>query len=171
MKIYKDFKAYNNNSRIPKALLNISFYININYRISTFFSRIKLLFIAKIFWLINRIVFSIDIDPRAKIGGGFKIIHGLGIVIGAYAIIGDNFRIYQGVTIGGNMGKTREYKNLLLHQPYIGDNVIISANAVVLGPLVLHDNCIVGACSVITKDVDQGCVVVGNNKILNNKKN
>ena len=69
------------------------------------------------------------------------------------------------------MGKTREYKNILLHQPYIGDNVIISANAVILGPLVLHDNCIVGACSVITKDVDEGCVVVGNNNILYNKKN
>lgn len=168
VKILIDLKEYSKGSKFPKGILNIIFYINVIYRISNFFDSINLFSIAKIFWAINRVIFSVDIDPRAKIAGGFVIKHGLGLVIGAYVEIGEKFTVYQGVTIGGNAGKTRPYNGVVLKQPLIGSNVTISPNSVVIGPIVLQDCVQVGACSLVSKDVAMKSTVVGNNKIVKN---
>ena len=98
------------------------------YRFSHFLYNIKLSILAKIVWFINRILFCVDIDYRAKIGKRFMIIHGLGIVIGRDVVIGDNVKIYQGVTIGGS-GKTKIENGKTITQPIIGDNCIIYTNA------------------------------------------
>lgn len=169
MKILDDLKRYNKGNLLPRGLLNIVFYINILYRLSHLFYRIKLLPIAKLIWIFNRLLFCVDIDPRARIAGGFLIKHGLGLVIGAYSNIGKNFTVYQGVTVGGNSGLTRIYKGIELKQPLIGEGVIIGPNAVVIGPLILGKNCQIGAGSIITKDVTEGDIVVGNNKVIGNK--
>ena len=162
MKIWQDLKKYNRGKWYPKGLVNIIFYINVLYRISRFFYKVKLFPISKIFWIFNRVLFGVDIDPRTQIGGGFKILHGVGIVIGHKAIIGNNFKIYQGVTIGGNSGKTRIYNDKLLHQPFIENDVTIHPNAIVIGPIVLGQNCEVGAGSIVTKDVPENAIIAGN---------
>lgn len=163
-----DYKSYMQSSEnILKPFFKIHFYCNAIFRISHFFFQIKLLPISKLFWGINRIIFSIDIDPGAKLNSGFVIFHGIGIVIGRYVIAEGNFRIYQGATLGGNNNKKSFYNGLLLSQPYIKDNVTIGINAVVLGPIVIGTGAIIGANTTVTKDVAPNSVVVGNNKVLN----
>ena len=169
MKIISDLKLYNKNSKFPIGILNIIFYANVIFRASNFFYSIGLFPIAKILWAINRLVFSIDIDPKAQIGDGFMIKHGLGLVIGNHAVIGKNFTVYQGVTIGGNSGKTRQYGVELLKQPLIGNNVVVSPNSVIIGPIIIGDNCHVGACSLVSRDIAAGSTVVEYNKILSNR--
>nr|WP_319570159.1 DapH/DapD/GlmU-related protein [uncultured Draconibacterium sp.] len=166
MKLLTDLKAYSKGSFKAQGLLNILFYINFLYRLSHFFYKMKLFPIAKLIWILNRLIFNVDIDPRANIDGGFVIKHGLGIVIGAYANIGKNFTIYQGVTIGGNSGKTRQFEGIELKQPLIFENVTIGPNSIVIGPIVLHERCQIGAGSIITKDVLKRNITIGNNKVI-----
>lgn len=166
MKIIEDLRAYIGKAKYPIELLNILFYINVLYRIGHCFCSIYLVFIAKLFWIINRLLFSVDIDPHAKIGGGFVIKHGLGLVIGDKVQIGKNCRIYQGVTIGGNSNKTQVYKNEILYQPLIGDDVVLSVNAIVIGPIIIGNRVQIGSGAIVTKDIAEDCVVVGNNNVL-----
>ncbi len=98
---------------------------------------------------------GIDIHPAATIGKGFFIDHGVGLVIGETAEIGDNVTIYQGVTLGGTG------KDIGKRHPTIGNNVMISAGAKVLGPVTIGDYSKIGAGSVVLKDVPPHCTVVG----------
>lgn len=101
--MFNDFKNFKNNSPSKSALavmLNPCYYSVVLYRISHKLYKLKLSPIAKIVWFINRIMFSVDIDYRAKIGVGFRLIHGIGVVIGKDVKIGNNVLIYQGVTLG-----------------------------------------------------------------------
>lgn len=104
---------------------------------------------------IGRFVTQIEIHPGAKIGEGLFIDHGAGVVIGETAEIGDNVTIYQGVTLGGT-GKEKGKRH-----PTIGNNVVISAGAKVLGSFTVGDNVRIGAGSVVLKEVPCGCTVVG----------
>ncbi len=166
--IRNDYKAYAKESGSTiKPLAKIHYYCNTIFRFSHFFYQVRLLPVAKMLWLVNRLVFSIDIDPGAKLNGGFVIIHGVGIVIGRYVVSEGNFHIFQGATLGGNYGKKRYYKNILITQPYLENNIIIGMNAVVIGPVVLESGVKVGANAVVTKDMPAGSIVVGSNKILN----
>ena len=102
-----------------------------------------------------RIVFSCDIPPKVVIGKNCKFAHNaLGVVIHPEAIIGDNCKIGQNVTIGGRSGITV--------LPVIEDDVEIGANALVLGPVKIGKGSIIGAGSVVIKDVPPYSVVVGN---------
>jgi serine O-acetyltransferase len=103
-----------------------------------------------------RVVYASDISCKAKIGGGLFISHGHDIVIGAKVIIGENCKIFNGVTLGG---KNTEMEGE--GQPHIGNNVVISTGAKVLGPVTIGDNCIIGANSVVIKSVEANCVVAG----------
>ena len=151
--MFSDYKAYKNNSNSWMApLLNPCFYSVILYRISNIAFRYKLRIIAKLIWFINRVVFSVDIDYRAKIGRNFILVHGIGVVIGCDVRIKDNVKIYQGVTLGGN-GKIREIINGQMTQPEIGNNCIIYTNTCVFGPVIINDNSIVKACQVVVKDI------------------
>jgi serine O-acetyltransferase len=106
--------------------------------------------------VLSRFWSGVEIHPGAKIGHGFFIDHGTGVVIGETAEIGDNCVLFHGVTLGG----TGHYKDK--RHPTLGDNVLIGANATLLGPINIGDNVKVGATSVIiNRDVPSNCTVVG----------
>lgn len=98
---------------------------------------------------------GVEIHPAAKIGRRFVIDHGTGIVIGETAEIGDDVLIYQGVTLGGT-GKDHGKRH-----PTIGNNVMISAGAKVLGPFKVGNNVRVAAGAVVLEEVPDNCTVVG----------
>jgi len=109
---------------------------------------------------VGRVLTAIDIHPGATIGKRLFIDHGIGVVIGETAEIGDDCTIYQGVTLGG----TRPSKDQTGHKrhPTIGNNVMISSNAQILGPFKVGDCATIGAAAVVTKEVPEGAVMVGN---------
>lgn len=98
---------------------------------------------------------GIEIHPGAQIGRGLFIDHGNGVIIGETTIIGDNVTLYQGVTLGGT-GKEHGKRH-----PTIGNNVMISAGAKVLGSFTIGDNSKIGAGSVVLSEVPPGSTVVG----------
>lgn len=98
---------------------------------------------------------GIEIHPGATIGKGFFIDHGTGVVIGETAEIGDNVTLYQGVTLGGT-GKEHGKRH-----PTVGNNVMISTGAKVLGSFKIGDNSKIGAGSVVLEEVPPGSTVVG----------
>lgn len=98
---------------------------------------------------------GIEIHPGAKIGKGFFIDHGNGVIIGETAVIGNNVTLYQGVTLGGT-GKEQGKRH-----PTVGDNVMISAGAKVLGSFTIGENSKIGAGSVVLSPVPPNSTVVG----------
>jgi len=102
-----------------------------------------------------RAVTGIEIHQGAKLGRGLFIDHGMGVVIGETAEVGENVTMYQGVTLGGT-GKEKGKRH-----PTIGNNVVIAAGASVLGPITVGDNSKVGAGAVVLRDVPANCTVVG----------
>jgi len=102
-----------------------------------------------------RIITGADIHPGARIGYNFFIDHATGVVIGETSEIGNNVSIFQGVTLGGVSTEKKK------RHPTIGDNVVIGADATILGPIMIGDNVRVGAGSVVVKDVPPNCTVVG----------
>lgn len=98
---------------------------------------------------------GIEIHPGATIGRRVVIDHGMGVVIGETAIVGDDVLIYHGVTLGGTLNER------VKRHPTIGNNVLIGANAVVLGDIEIGDGAKIGANAVVTKNVPAGAVVVG----------
>ncbi len=112
-------------------------------------------FIAKVIAHRSVKINGIDIHPAAKIGSGVFIDHGVGLVIGETAEIGNNVTIYQGVTLGGTG------KDVGKRHPTIQDNVMVSAGAKILGPVVIGHDSKIGAGSVVLKDVPPHSTVVG----------
>lgn len=108
-------------------------------------------------FLQNRISmeFAVDIHPAARIGQGLLVDHACGIVIGETAVVGDNVSILQGVTLGGT-GKVSGDRH-----PKVGDFVLLSAGAKVLGNIKIGNSAKVGAGSVVLKDVPENCTVAG----------
>jgi len=104
---------------------------------------------------VSRFLTGIEIHPGAKIGRGVFIDHGMGVVIGETAIVGDNVLLYQGVTLGGTgLEKGKRH-------PTIGNNVVIGGGAKVLGNITIGDNSYIGANAVVIKDVPANSTVVG----------
>ncbi|WP_077615904.1 serine O-acetyltransferase [Caenibacillus caldisaponilyticus] len=125
------------------------------HRIAHWFYKKKRYFIARVISQISRFFTGIEIHPGAKIGRRFFIDHGMGVVIGETCEIGDDVTIYQGVTLGGT-GKEKGKRH-----PTIGNNVLISSGAKVLGSITIGDNSKVGAGSVVLEDVPPNSTVVG----------
>lgn len=148
----KYFKENSPSKSYGAVLLNPCFYSVLLYRISNSLYRKKLTILAKLVWLVNRILFSVDIDYRATIGKNFMLVHGIGVVIGCDVKIGNNVKIYQGVTLGGN-GKSRYEGSTMYTQPVIEDNCIIYTNSCLFGPIIIKPNTIIKACQVISKDI------------------
>jgi serine O-acetyltransferase len=111
---------------------------------------------ARLVSQISRFLTGIEIHPGARIGGGFFIDHGMGVVIGETAEIGEDVTVYQGVTLGGT-GKAGGKRH-----PTVGDRVIVGTDAQVLGPLHVGDDAKIGAGSIVIKDVPENSTVVGN---------
>lgn len=103
----------------------------------------------------SRFITGIEIHPGATIGDGVFIDHGTGVVIGETAEVGNNVTIYQGVTLGGT-GKEKGKRH-----PTVGNNVVVSSGAKVLGNIKIGDNVKIGAGSVVLKDVPSNTTVVG----------
>lgn len=115
----------------------------------------KMVLIPRMISQLSRFLTGIEIHPGAKIGQGFFIDHGTGVVIGETAEVGDNVTLYQGVTLGGT-GKEKGKRH-----PTIGNNVVIGAGARVLGSFKVGDNVKIGAGSVVNKPVPSDTTVVG----------
>lgn len=98
---------------------------------------------------------GIEIHPGAVIGNGLFIDHGAGVVIGETTIIGDNVTLYQGVTLGGTGKETGK------RHPTLGDNVMVSAGAKLLGSFTVGENSKIGAGSIVLNEVPPNCTVVG----------
>ena len=110
---------------------------------------------ARVLAQITRFLTGVEIHPGATIGRRFFIDHGMGIVIGETAEIGDGVMLYHGVTLGGQvLTQTKRH-------PTIGDNVTIGAGAKVLGPITIGEGSAVGANAVVTKDVPANCIAIG----------
>lgn len=142
-------------SALEVILCYPGFHAIILHRLAHKLYRKNFFVLARFLSQVNRFLTQIEIHPGAKIGEGFFIDHGAGVVIGETAEIGDNVTIYQGVTLGGT-GKEKGKRH-----PTIGNNVVISAGAKVLGSFKVGDNVKIGAGSVVLKEVPPNSTVVG----------
>ena len=133
------------------------------YKISNFLWSVKLYIVARAISYIGRIITGIEIHPAAKIGSRFFIDHGMGVVIGETAEIGDDVTIYHGVTLGGISPSedSASQKDKKRH-PTLKNNVVIGSGAQILGPIIVGKNSKVGSNSVVSKDVEDNKSVVGN---------
>ena len=125
------------------------------YRFTHFLWKCKLYWLARFISTFGRWITGIEIHPGAVIGRRFFIDHGMGVVIGETAIIGDDCMMYHGVTLGGTTWDKEK------RHPTLKDGVIIGAGAKVLGPIILGKNVRVGSNSVVVKSIDDNCTVVG----------
>ena len=109
-------------------------------------------------WLsqLARFFTGIEIHPSATIGKRLFIDHGMGVVIGSTAVVGDDVTLYQGITLGG----TSLERGVKRH-PTLGNNVIVGAGAHILGPVTVRDGARIGANAVVLHDVQQGATMVG----------
>ncbi|MBO8169295.1 MAG: serine O-acetyltransferase [Thermoanaerobacteraceae bacterium] len=125
------------------------------HRIAHWFFKRRWFFVARLISQFSRWLTGIEIHPGAKIGEGVFIDHGMGVVIGETAEVGNNVTLYQGVTLGGT-GKEKGKRH-----PTVKDNVVISTGAKVLGSITIGNNVKIGAGSVVLRDVPDNCTVVG----------
>ena len=138
-----------------EVFLYPSFRVMMHYRVAHYFYRHRMFFLARLISQRAAHKTGIEIHPGATIGEGLFIDHGAGVIIGETTIIGDNVTLYQGVTLGGN-GKEHGKRH-----PTIGNNVMISAGAKVLGSFTIGDNSKIGAGSVVLQEVPPASTVVG----------
>ena len=166
--IYEDAKNIKEKDPAVKSMLEVfilypGFHVLVFYRFSHFLYVHKLYFGARFISQISRFFTGIEIHPGAKIGRRLFIDHGMGVVIGETATIGDDCTIYHDVTLGGT-GKDK-YKR----HPDIGNNVMIGAGSKVLGPIKIGNRVKIGANSTILRDVPNDVTVVAYGRII--KKN
>lgn len=125
------------------------------HRLAHWLHRRGVSFIPRLISHFGRFLTGIEIHPGAEIGKGVFIDHGMGVVIGETAIVGDYTLIYQGVTLGGT-GKDEGKRH-----PTLGENVVVGAGAKVLGNIQIGDRVRIGAGSIVLRDVPADCTVVG----------
>jgi serine O-acetyltransferase len=142
-------------SRLEVVLLYSGLHALWWYRIHHWLWKHGWFFVARALSQFSRFMTGIEIHPGARIGRRFFIDHGMGVVIGETAEVGDDVTIYQGVTLGGtslNHGK---------RHPTIGNRVVIGGGAKILGNITIGENCRIGAGSVVLRDVPADSTVVG----------
>ena len=146
-------------SRIDAFLCTPGLHSILFYRLSHKLWKKNWKLSARIISLIARFFTGIEIHPGAEIGKNFFIDHGMGVVIGETSVIGDNVTLYHGVTLGGTTSYNSK-KGVKRH-PTIGNNVVIGAGALVLGPILVGENAKIGANATVVKDVAPNTTVVG----------
>lgn len=151
--IYKKDPAADN--LLDVILCYPGFHALLLHRIAHKLWKMKLPVIPRLISTFSRFLTGIDIHPGAQIGRRFFIDHGMGVVIGETAIIGDDVLLYQGVTLGGTSSKKEK------RHPTLGRGVVVGANATVLGNITLGNYAKVGAGSVVVNDVPEHATVVG----------
>lgn len=157
--IIQDIKAiYRNDPAARKFefLLYPGFHAIIIHRLTHLLWKLKIPFVPRLISQISRFLTGIEIHPGAKIGKGFFIDHGMGVVIGETSEIGDNCVMFHNVTLGGT-GKHKGKRH-----PTIGNKVMIGTGAILLGPIKVGNNVRIGANTFIFMgDVPDDCTVVG----------
>ncbi|HEY3327771.1 MAG TPA: hypothetical protein VGK14_11470 [Novimethylophilus sp.] len=143
--------------RILAACFNVKLLPIVFLRVSAFFYRHRLGQVAKLFTLLNILLFGIEVSPRVKIGGGLFLPHTVGTVIGA-EIIGDNVTIMQGVTLGA---KEPDMHFTPMTRPVIGSHVLIGAGAKVIGRVTVGNHAKIGANAVVVHDIPAHAVAIG----------
>ena len=160
--IIEDFKAVKKNDPAAKNIIEILLChtplhtITIHRFVHFLHTKLKIPVLPRFISVISRFWSGVEIHPGAKIGKCFFIDHGTGVVIGETAEIGDDCVLFHGVTLGG----TGHHKDK--RHPTIGNDVLIGANATLLGPIMVGDKTKIGATSVIiNRDVPENCTIVG----------
>lgn len=138
-----------------EILLYPSLHATINHKIANFFFKRKMCFIARLISQLSRFFTGIEIHPGATIGKRVFFDHGMGIVIGETAEIGDDCVIYHGVTLGGTSA-TRSKRH-----PTLKNGVVVGTGAKILGNITLGENVKIGANSVVLKSIPDNRVAVG----------
>jgi serine O-acetyltransferase len=159
-KIQKDFHAALSmdpaaTSKVEVALTYAGFHALLFHRFAHWLLKKRVPFIPRALSQFARFITGIEVHPGASIGSGLFIDHGMGVVIGETAEIGDNVTLFQGVTLGGT-GKQRGKRH-----PTIGSHVVVGAGAKVLGPIKIGSYVKIGANSVVLQDVPDHSTVVG----------
>ena len=142
-------------SRLEVIFCYPGFHAMIFYCLSSFAWRHGLKLVARFISHIGRIATGIEIHPTAEIGQRLFIDHGMGVVIGETAVIGDDVTLYHGVTLGGVTWAPGK------RHPTLEDDVVVGAGAQVLGPITVGKGARVGANAVVLKDVPDGATMVG----------
>ncbi|MBM4139181.1 MAG: serine O-acetyltransferase [Nitrospira sp.] len=142
-------------SMLEVVLTYAGFHALLAYRISRQLKTIGVPIVPRAISQMARWLTGIEIHPSAKIGVGFFIDHGMGVVIGETAEVGDYVTLFQGVTLGGT-GKERGKRH-----PTLGNHVVVGAGAKILGGITIGDNVKIGANSVVLKNVPSNSTVIG----------
>lgn len=159
MNIFQDFKFLRGNKK--------GYLFAIFFRISNFFARsnkiIKLIgFPFRIIYLFFiQWIMCIDVPDRIKVGPGFNVWHGMGLVIHPDVVIGNNFIVRHTTTIG--------QKRVDQSPPIIGDNVDVGAHSIIVGNIRIGNNVTIGAATFVNKDVPDNCIVYGNPMVIKQK--
>ncbi len=148
---------------IFEAFLYPGLYAILFHRITHFLYNKKIYFLARFISEIVKIITGIEIHPGAKIGKRVFIDHGVGVVIGETAIVGDNCILHHGVTLGAK-GNEKTFKR----HPTIENNVVLGCNSKVLGDITVKKGSIIGAGAVVTKNVKENSKVIMYNKKIDN---
>ncbi|MDT3699887.1 MAG: serine O-acetyltransferase [Thermincola sp.] len=159
-RIRKDIKVIFERDPAAKSLLEVilcypGLHALLFHRLNHKLYKKGFVLLPRLFSQIVRFLTGIEIHPGAQIGDGLFIDHGTGVVIGETAAIGNNVTIYQGVTLGGT-GKQKGKRH-----PTVGNNVVVSTGAKILGNITIGDNARIGAGSVVLRDVPPNTTVVG----------
>ena len=160
MGLWEDAKNIRDKDPAARNVLEVivlypGFHVLVTHRIAHFLYRHRLLFLARLVSQLSRHLTGIEIHPGAKIGRRFVIDHGMGIVIGETAEVGDDCLIYHGVTLGGT-GKDQGKRH-----PTVGNNVLLSCGAKVLGPFKIGDNARIASNAVVLSEVPPDATAVG----------
>ena len=160
----QDYRRYSNQIQgnlgryIYKAAANAGFRAVVLYRLGVWFKRKRMDFLAGMCQRLMHHLCHCWISVSAEIGPGFLIAHVGGLVIGGKTRIGNHCDVRQNVTFGGNFSKAGPDGRT---QPWVGDNVSFGVGAAVLGPIHVGSNSIIGANSVVTRDVPENAIVSG----------
>ena len=142
-------------SRLEVIFTYAGFHALLAYRLAHWLKGQRVPFLPRAISQLARWLTGIEIHPSAKIGERFFIDHGMGVVIGETAEVGDNVTLFQGVTLGGT-GKERGKRH-----PTLGSHVVVGAGAKILGGITIGDNVKIGANSVVLKSVPPNSTVIG----------
>jgi len=158
--IRKDIKAVFEHDPAANGILEVllaypGFHARQYHRLAHTLFRWHIPLLPRLISHIGRFFTGIEIHPGAKIGEGFFIDHGMGVVIGETSEIGDNVTLYQGVTLGGTSHQRAK------RHPTLGNNVVVGVGAQLIGDITIGDNTKVGAGSVVVTSVPANATVVG----------
>lgn len=148
-------------SRTEAILCSSGLHAILFYRFNHYLWKKNFRLTSRVLSQFARFLTGIEIHPGARVGSSFFIDHGMGVVIGETAEIGNNVTLYHDVTLGGTKAFDKKGKVMIKRHPTIGNGVIIGSGAQVLGPITLGDNVKVGSNAVVIRDVEANATVVG----------